>query len=268
MATYVMGDIQGCYIPLRELLDLIEFDSGKDILWVAGDMVNRGPASLSTLRFLKNLGDSCIAVLGNHDFHLLASAIGVRKCKKKDTLSAVLEASDSDELLYWLCHRKIMHYDQQRESLMVHAGIPPHWTLDQAQQYAEQIENILKDETLFREQFAAFYQTPELVPIADAEPSLAALLTYFTAMRYCNHDGVLELDAKGDEAPEGYLPWFKHEHKLPKALTIYFGHWAALKGETGDEKRIAMDTGCVWGCHLSVVRLEDGRKFSTSCAGR
>ncbi len=226
MATYVIGDIQGCYIPFRSLLDKVEFNPDRDALWIAGDIVNRGPASLSTLRFLKNLGDKCIAVLGNHDFHLIALALGVSKPKKKDTLQAVLEAPDRDELLNWLCSCPLIHYSAEFNALMSHAGIPPHWSLKNALEYASQVEAILQDAQQFDKRFAEFYEPIQREPIPGQPPSLATTLTYLTRMRFCKENGTLDTETKGcvENAPDGYAPWFSHPHQLPENLNIFFGH--------------------------------------------
>lgn len=267
MATYAIGDIQGCYRPLRCLLDEVAFDPDQDKLWLAGDIVNRGPQSLDCLRFLKSLGDCVIAVLGNHDLHCLAVAWGFQNIKPSDTLNELLAADDRDELLNWLRMHPLIHRDRALGFTMVHAGVPPIWTLTEAVAFAEEIEQIIHGEG-FAEFLAAMYgNEPAQWSDSLKGPDRWRLITnYFTRMRFCDASGQLDLSCKlgPEHAPPGFSPWFKHPHRLGDERLI-FGHWASLEGKTHDPKRFALDTGCVWGRQLTMLRLEDERVFSCEC---
>ena len=259
MATYAVGDIQGCYDPLRHLLDKLKFDPAQDVLWVAGDMVNRGPKSLETLRFLKSLGDSVVAVLGNHDLHCLAVAYGIRQQKAKDTLSCLFEAPDADELIQWLRFRPMLHHDVQRKVTMVHAGIPPMWTLDQAIHQARSFEEVLRSDNCIKCLKRIFKTTkPQLW---DDEfkwkKKLWFTASYFTRMRFCSAYGMLDLESKGEASVEaGFAPWFSFSESPCYYEKIIFGHWAALEGVTGRENIHAIDTGCVWGRYLTAINVD------------
>ncbi len=264
MATYAVGDLQGCLSPLKALLKHVTFSPENDRLWLAGDLVNRGPDSLETLRFVKNLKDAVTVVLGNHDLHLLAAARGFRKLSSKDTLQPILDAPDRDELLNWLQKQPLVHYDKKLGYTMVHAGIPPIWELKKALKLSQEVEHILQgpDANTF---FANMYgNTPDIWHKELQGPDRWRLITnYFTRMRFCNPEGKLELETKTgpDTSPEGFAPWFSHaNHKCAKKKII-FGHWAALQGNTGKDNFIGLDTGCVWGGSLTMMRLEDESFF-------
>lgn len=256
MATYAIGDVQGCFNPLQRLLDKVQFNPAQDQLWFAGDLVNRGPHSLEVLRFIKGLGASAISVLGNHDLHLLACAHTPSRSHPKDTLSPLLTATDRDDLLHWLRHRPLLHSAQG--FTLTHAGLPPMWTLPQAQAYAQEVEAALQGP-----QYTAFLaelygnEPHTWHPNLTGLPRLRLITNYFTRMRFCTAQGQLELRAKkgAEQAPEGYLPWFKHPHSGLEQ-PILFGHWAALEGHTGHPKVHALDTGCVWGKHLTLLCLD------------
>jgi bis(5'-nucleosyl)-tetraphosphatase (symmetrical) len=268
MATYAVGDIQGCLAPLKRLLDKVEFEPGRDCLWVAGDLINRGPDSLTTLRFIRQLGASTRIVLGNHDLHLLGVAFGERKLGRKDTIDPILKAPDRDELLHWLRHQPLLHHDADLGYVMTHAGIPPIWTLDEAKARAKEVEQALQGEH-HAEFFSHMYgSTPEIWRNDLAGWNrLRIIVNYLTRMRFCSPDGRLDLKAKQgiDSAPPGLAPWFSHPNHRCRDQKILFGHWAALEGKTGTPNAIALDTGCVWGNALTMMRLEDGEMFSTSC---
>lgn len=267
MATYAIGDIQGCLDSLFALLKKVGFDPQADCLWVAGDLVNRGPDSLSTLRFIKGLPNTEI-VLGNHDLHLLAAARGHKTLSRKDTLQPVLEAPDAEELLTWLQNQKLAHHCPHYQTTMVHAGIPPIWDIEQTLSYALEVEAALQGEKA-DEFFAAMYgNTPERWDdTLTGTERLRVITNYLTRMRFCKPDGFLDLSTKtgANTAPPGYRPWFMHEHHKCRDNTILFGHWASLQGETGSANFIALDTGCVWGGSLTMLRLDDNRQFSVPC---
>ena len=268
MATYAIGDVQGCLGPLQALLDAIEFNPAKDTLWFAGDLVNRGPQSLATLRFVQSLGKTAIVVLGNHDLHLLALAYGVTSPRNKDTLREILSAPDSDELLHWLRQQKLMHASEDNRYLLSHAGLPPIWNSTQALGYAAEVESLLRSDAIKDYLHAMYGNQPDTWDDNLPGPERWRLITnYFTRMRFCDANGKLELACKlgADQAPPGFRAWFQHTLQLQPQQKILFGHWAALDGETNNPQCIALDTGCVWGGRLSMLRLEDEQWFRSDC---
>ena len=270
MTTYAIGDIQGCYSPLKCLLSKINFNPEHDVIWVAGDLVNRGPDSLMVLRYLKSLGDSCIAVLGNHDLFLLAVAAGAVHVKYKDTLSHVLEASDKKELLNWLRFRPLLHYDAERELTMVHAGIPPIWSVLEAKRYAEDVQQELRGSS-YQNVLNYFFakNRPESWTNSLSQIEKWQLtVDYFTQMRFCTKEGCLELRNKTAKEEEMYKPWFSFKGCLKKRERIVFGHWAALEGETGVDHALCLDTGCAWGRYLTAMNVDTGEKFWVDSLGR
>ncbi len=268
MATYAIGDLQGCLTSLMTLLDLIGYNSQDDQLWFTGDLINRGPESLETLRFVKSLGHNATVVLGNHDLHLLAVSRGLGKLKQSDTFIDVLSARDRDELIGWLCHQPLCHYDDSFNTIMTHAGIPPCWTLEQTRQLAKEVETKLKSDDVDAFLVGMYGNTPQpwhnnLVGMER----LRAIINYLTRMRFC--DAKSNLDLKNKEgssmAKEGYAPWFVYPSQLPENCHIIFGHWSALEGMTYLDKIHALDTGCVWGGSLTALELEDKQLFSVPC---
>ena len=257
MSVYAVGDIQGCLGPLKCLLKQVEFDWSKDRLWVVGDIVNRGPDSLKTLRYLYKRRDSVVCVLGNHDLHLLAVANGLRRQSRSDTLDKILEAHDRDELLDWLRHRPLLHTEGTHT--MVHAGIPHIWSLDDAHRYAQEVEAALRGPE-WRKFLARMYgSTPRRWNDSlTGYPRLRTITNYLTRMRFVYANGQLDLKSKGPNPLLGrdVAPWFSHPGRQTGEQTIIFGHWAALKGVANEDKRlVALDTGCVWGHRLSLYRL-------------
>ncbi|TNE94965.1 MAG: symmetrical bis(5'-nucleosyl)-tetraphosphatase [Gammaproteobacteria bacterium] len=263
MTTYVVGDLQGCLTPLQQLLETVKFDPGKDQLWSVGDLVNRGPQSLETLRFCYQLGDAFRTVLGNHDLHLLAVAHGVRKPHPSDTLNDILEAPDRDELLKWLIRQPLLL--AHGEFLLVHAGIPPQWSREEALALAEEVQQVLSDEL----QSAAFFEVmygnePDLWHNALLPPLRWRLITnYLTRMRFCSTEGQLELSSKAppQEPPEGFAPWYAHPHRKTCHCKIIFGHWAALEGKPIGDNLYPLDTGCIWGGPLRMMALDTGHYY-------
>ncbi len=272
MSTYAIGDIQGCFESLQCLLEKITFDPQRDRLWLVGDLVNRGPDSLATLRFLYSLRDSIDFVLGNHDLHFLAIAHGLRKPSPSDTLGSLLLATDKQQLVDWLIQGKLLHTDAQLGFTMVHAGIPPQWSLHQAQAHAREVEAVLQSR----------YSRDFLSNMYGNSPSswknkligqerLRLITNYFTRMRFCTAEGELELNTKDNvsAAPLGFLPWFSHPMRKTLDDNIIFGHWAALEGRAlcNDQpvaNVFALDTGCVWGGSLTAMRLEDRQMYKCS----
>ncbi|MCK5818613.1 MAG: symmetrical bis(5'-nucleosyl)-tetraphosphatase [Psychromonas sp.] len=268
MSTYIVGDIQGCYDELIALLDLAHFDENKDELWVTGDLVARGPKSLETLRFIKGLGNSAKVILGNHDLHLLAISEGIRQIKEKDQLITLLDATDSKELLTWLRKQPLFLRNPDHNFVMVHAGVSPQWTINQAAGYAREIEKILQGPD-FNKLLAIMYgNTP--ASWSDSligDQRLRFIINVFTRMRFCFLDGSLELKNKCSPKENKNCklkPWFEIE-SLDKSSDIVFGHWAALMGISSEKSVYALDTGCVWGNSLTMLRWQDKKIFSQPC---
>lgn len=258
MAVYVIGDVQGCYAELRALLDKIRYRPDRDRLWFVGDLVNRGPDSLGVLRFIKSLGENAVCVLGNHDLHLLATAEGVRPLQPRDTLAEVLAAPDRDALLDWLCHRPLLHHDPESGFVMIHAGLPPQWDLDQARARAREVESVLAS-VQRREFFLHLYgDRPARWSEALAGwERLRFIVNCFTRLRFCTPEGELVLAEKGppERAPSGVLPWFRVPGRASAGLSIVCGHWSTL-GRRREAGIWVLDSGCVWGGALTALRLD------------
>lgn len=269
MATYAVGDLQGCLQALQCLLKQVSFDPTRDRLWLVGDLVNRGPQSLETLRFLYSIRESLVCVLGNHDLHLLAAGKNIERLKKADTLLEILGAPDCAELLEWLRQQKLMHYDEQRKVALVHAGIPPQWSLRKALKCAAEVETALRDDNLFPAYLDGMYGNDPAKWDSDLKgvTRLRVITNYFTRMRFCTAEGKLDLKSKEglDNAPPGYKPWFQHKERKTKGLKIIFGHWAALEGRCTEPGISALDTGCVWGGALTLMNVDSGERLSCKC---
>jgi bis(5'-nucleosyl)-tetraphosphatase (symmetrical) len=272
MSTYVIGDIQGCYQALRKLLKKVKFSPNRDQLWCVGDLVNRGPDSLSTLRYLQDMDDAIRIVLGNHDLHFIAINEGCAPARGKDTLDELLQAPDCQTLSDWLRGQRLAHYaalDTKagiRNFLMVHAGVAPQWSLQKTLNLAAEVEYALKDKD-YRAFLGHMYgDTPVrwYNKLHDLD-RLRVITNYLTRVRFCDDIGNLKLSIKEglSTAPHGFKPWFEYERITPKA-TILFGHWAALEGFTGRQQVHALDTGYVWGRELTLMRLEDEQRYSVS----
>ncbi len=257
MATYAIGDIQGCYDELRQLLDKACFDPTKDKLWCVGDLVNRGPDSLAVLRWVKALGDQAIVVLGNHDLHLLAVALTGARIGKKDTLNAILEAADRDELLHWLRHRPLLHHSEKKGFTLLHAGLPPQWDLAQAQACAREVETLLRgpDHVEFLQQMYGNEPDRWSDELTGVE-RLRFITNCFTRMRWCDADGRLLLKEKGglEQPAPGALPWFRVPDRRSSKERILFGHWSTI-GYLAENNCWALDSGCVWGGRMSALRV-------------
>ncbi len=274
MAVYAVGDIQGCYEPLVKLLDKVNFDPAQDRLWSVGDLVNRGPDSLKTIRFLKQLGPAFTAVLGNHDLHFLALATGAFNGGKKKTLRKLLNAPDCAELSEWVRQLPMLHYEKleteagKEAFLMVHAGLAPGWSLQQALSYAKEIEDTLKSDSYKKYLKKMYGDQPDIWhEELTGIKRLRTLTNYFTRIRFCNEETQLNLAIKtgASTAPEGFKPWYQYQ-KLNQELTILFGHWATLNGVTDTKNIYALDTGCVWGRCMTALRLEDKQIFCIDCS--
>lgn len=269
MATYAIGDIQGCFTDLENLLKKIQFDSTHDTLWFTGDLVNRGPLSLETLRFVKSLGNKQHTVLGNHDLHLLALAYGAHPGSADDTLMPILDAPDRDELLDWLCQQPLLHHDEALGFVMVHAGLAHNWDLKTAKSLAHEVETVLRSDQKYDFFNHMYGNHPDHWDATlTGYDRLRCITNYFTRLRFCYPDGRLELKNKGKvEHAENLIPWFQVPHRINKDIKIIFGHWAALGGITHTPNTYALDTGCVWGHSLTAMRLEDESYTSVSCSG-
>ena len=266
---YVIGDLQGCYAAYLQLLKTLDFDPAQDKLWFAGDLVARGEDSLNTLRHVKALCEQGAAatVLGNHDLNLIAVWRGAAKLKNKDKTAPIFAAADCDELLEWFRRQPILAYPDEC-TVLVHAGIPPHWSIEAAAGYAQQLEAQLQSNLAQLDQLLPNLYSKEADEWhagIEGFTKMRAIANYFTRMRLCKQDGSLEFSFSAglDEAmPTDFLPWF--EWKVPRTRKILFGHWAALKGEIDLPHARALDGGCVWGNYLLAYRLGDGKVFTSS----
>ena len=272
MAVYAIGDVQGCYDELLQLLERLAFDPMEDRLWFCGDLVNRGPRSLDVLRFVHDLGKCAITVLGNHDLHLLALAAGNDRKRENGALDAVLAAPDRDELLHWLRHRPLMHFDADLGYCLIHAGLPPQWDRELALACASEVEQVLQDDEAQAEFFARMYGNR---PAAWSEglggmDRLRFITNCFTRLRYCDLDGNLGLKEKGAPGSQGvgFLPWFKIPGRRSSEERILFGHWSTL-GYVATDNVWALDTGCLWGGSLTALRIdcEPPAPCHQDCAG-
>lgn len=268
MAIYAIGDVQGCFDDLLRLLEVIDFKEHKDQLWFAGDLVNRGPKSLETLRFVKSLGASAITVLGNHDLHLLVASCAPKVANKKDSLLPILEASDRDELIDWLRFRPLFHYND--DFCLVHAGLPPQWDFKKTKKMA-----LLAEKALQSPDYQAFlkqlYGNKPNLWSSDLKgiDRLRFIVNCFTRMRYCEANGRLDFDNNGPlgTQPKSLIPWFDLPNRKSSGLRIIFGHWSSL-GYYEKANCYAIDTGCLWGGQLTAIKLDDPVvRFSIDCAG-
>ncbi len=258
MSVFAVGDVQGCYDELQRLLAQLRFEPTRDRLWLVGDAVNRGFQSLETLRFLRQLGDSCTMVLGNHDLHLLALDAGVGTEQSSPRLQAVLEAPDRKELMDWLRHRPLLHHDSDLGFTLVHAGLPPQWDLAHAQRCATELEAVLRGDR-YLSYFQHMYgdQPDRWSEELAGWDRLRYITNAFTRLRFCDAQGRLEMQSKGPigSQPPGWLPWFEVPSRKNADLNIVFGHWSML-GVRSHSGLIALDSGCVWGGRLTAVRLD------------
>ena len=258
MAVYAIGDIQGCYTALQRALAAIDFDPTTDRLWFVGDLVNRGPDSLEVLRFVRGLDDAATVVLGNHDLHLLALAAGNQKHEDRGGLRQVLDAPDRQELLHWLRHRPLAHYDSDLDFLMIHAGLPPAWDLATTLQCAAEVEQVLRGGDHIDYFMQMYGNRPNRWdPDLQGMERWRFITNCLTRLRFCESDGRLALKEKGPpgtQAP-GRVPWFEHPMRRSRDQRIVFGHWSTL-GYRAEDNVWALDTGCLWGGALTLLRLD------------
>ncbi len=266
MANYIVGDIQGCLDELHALLDTVDFNAQHDTLWIAGDLVARGPKSLETLRFVHSLGTAARVVLGNHDLHLLAVSLGVHRAKAKDNTQAILDAPDKQLLLNWLRMQPLLQ--EHDDFVLCHAGISPDWDLKQAKECAQEVEQALRGEhwqTLITQMYSN--QPDKWQGQLSGIERWRYTINAFTRMRFCFSDGRLDMACKlppNEITDNSLIPWFSLPSRKPLEKVVLFGHWAALGGYI-DEHIIGLDTGCVWGDTLTMIRWEDQQFFTQPC---
>ncbi|MDO9145991.1 symmetrical bis(5'-nucleosyl)-tetraphosphatase [Rhodoferax sp.] len=262
MALYLIGDVQGCDSALQGLLDTISFSPSRDTLYLLGDLVNRGPDSAGVLRRLMGFGASAKCLLGNHDLHLLAASVGARRPSRKDTLANVLQAPDREAMLAWLRqqHMAFLLEHQNRQYLMVHAGVLPSWTATQTLALAAEFEAVLRGPNLSDFLHQMYGNTPaQWLDGLQGMDRLRMIVNALTRLRFCTAQGVMEFDTSdgAHAAPPGYLPWFEVPGRKTAGVTVAFGHWSTL-GWLGRDDLFALDSGCVWGGCLSALKLGTG----------
>ena len=262
MATYAIGDVQGCFEELTALLSKIRF-GGSDRLWFVGDLVNRGPKSLDVLRFVRDLGDRAVTVLGNHDLHLIAQHEGVERVRADDTFADVLAAPDRAELVDWLRRRPLMHVEGARA--LLHAGLLPQWSIAKAVALAAEVQVALAAPD-YRQFLERMYgsKPDEWRDDLRGWDRLRIIVNAMTRMRFCTPGGKMDFRAKGTQAPAGYLPWY--ETRRQEHCLIAVGHWSALGLKLTPQVAL-LDSGCVWGGALSALRLEDRAVTQVKCRG-
>jgi bis(5'-nucleosyl)-tetraphosphatase (symmetrical) len=270
MSVYAIGDIQGCYDELMILLDHIHFNEQQDQLWFAGDLVNRGPKNLQTVRFIKSLGDKAVVVLGNHDLHLLAMAVGCRTPRKKDTFQDILDAEDADEIFEWLRHRSVLHHDECLGYTLIHAGLVPQWDLTKALSCAEDLEETLRG-PLYKEFLHEMYGDEPAVwsDSLVGNERLRVIVNCLTRMRFCDENGRMDMKETGPPGtqPEPYLPWFQVPNRASRNMKIICGHWSTLSYYSADGI-YALDTGCIWGRGLTALKLDTiPKRITIPCPG-
>jgi bis(5'-nucleosyl)-tetraphosphatase (symmetrical) len=266
MSSYVIGDVQGCYDELCELLSKISFNPQTDTLYFLGDLINRGPKNLETINLIRSLPRSS-TVLGNHDLHFLAVASGCRQPSNKDTFEDILNSSDLAAIVDWFRQQPLVHSNDEFNCTFVHAGIPHIWTVEKANTLAREVETVLKGDGFVEFLENMYGNTPAIWHDAlEGSMRHRTITNYLTRMRFSSDEGELELSHKSKDRPKGFSPWFnfaRNENDL-----ILFGHWAALEGSSGKENMLALDTGCVWGRELTAYCLENKRRFSVSAINR
>ena len=260
MATYAIGDVQGCFDELQELLTHIKFNSDCDQLWFCGDIVNRGPKSLKTLRFIRSLEDNAITVLGNHDLHLLATAYEHKKPGRKDTLDKILQAKDSPELLDWLRHQPLVFHDEEKDVTLLHAGTHPDWTINKTLKLANEVEQILRSDQHINFYKAMYGDKPTTWNDSlSGWPRYRFITNILTRLRYCDILGRPALNAKGAPGSQAkhLMPWYEVPDRKTKDDRIIFGHWSTLPhaGRKAINNTYAIDSGCLWGGYLTAMKV-------------
>lgn len=268
VAVYAIGDVQGCFDELQSLLELIRFDAAHDQLWFAGDLVNRGPKSLETLRFIRQLGKRAVCVLGNHDLHLIAVAHGKPLDRKDHTLDAILAAPDRDELIDWLRRQPLLHHDAALGFTMIHAGLPPQWDLELAQLCAGEVETMLRGDRLEKFLTHMYGNKPaRWTGKLSGWNRLRFIVNCLTRLRFCDTEGRIKLKYKGPPGsqPASLYPWFEIPGRASRDLNIIFGHWSTL-GERSDPGIYPVDSACLWGGQLTALRIDTApQRFALQC---
>jgi len=270
VAHYAIGDLQGCHAEFMSLLDRLDFEPARDRLWLTGDLVNRGPASLDVLREVKSLGRAVSVVLGNHDLHLLAMAFAPGTVRKREKgLQAVIDAPDAGELLAWLASRPLLHREEGVDWTLIHAGLPPQWTLAEAAACASEVERAMRrDATGLLEEM--YGDEPDCwSPALAGAARLRFTINCLTRLRFVDRRGRLQLAYKGTvgDAPAGAMPWFRHPERATRENAFVFGHWSAL-GFLAEPGLRCLDSGCVWGGCLTALRLDrDAEPVRLPCRG-
>ena len=257
MAVYAIGDIQGCFSELEQLLTSINFSANTDQLWFVGDLVNRGPQSLETIQFVRTLGDTAKCVLGNHDIHLIACHAGVQTCKPSSSLNQILQHHQADEMIDWLRFQPLLYHDSHLDWLMVHAGLIPQWDLATAKSCAKEIESQLKSDNYIDFLRHAYGDTPNQWHSELSEQDRWRVsLNAFTRLRFCDKQGRMNFSYKGQMGKQDkhLFAWFDVPRQS-EDLNIIFGHWSAL-GLKQSPNLLGLDTGCLWGSQLTAARID------------
>ncbi len=262
MSTYVIGDVQGCLRELEALLRAVNFDAGQDSLWFVGDLINRGPDNRGVLDMIMGL-PNVTCVLGNHDLHFLAIACGRQRARRGDTFDDLLQSPRLPEYIQFFRSLPLIHHDESNNLVVVHAGLPPQFSLGKCLDLAKEVTDVLMSDEYETFLGAMYGNLPaRWDDTLHGWDRLRLITNYFTRMRYCKADGELELIHKADIQPEGYAPWFSFERQ--DDTRVLFGHWAALEGRVETEFVTALDTGCVWGRALTALRLEDEKLYAVN----
>lgn len=264
MATYLIGDLHGCFDEFQALLAQADFNPEHDELWLTGDLVARGENSLDCLRFVKSLGNRATVVLGNHDLHLLATLDGIKKVKPKDNVEAIFNAPDRADLQYWLRTRPLVAQHPSYGFILVHAGLSPDWDLPTALHCAKEVESLLQSEDYLTLLHAMYGNQPEQwSSTLSGFDKLRYTINVCTRMRFCTPEHRLDFECKlpVEQAPDTLKPWFELNNPLFQQYPIIFGHWASLIGYPTPSTIYALDTGCVWGNYLTLLRWEDKKIF-------
>ena len=258
MATYVIGDVQGCFDELQELVRYINFNPKKDQLWFVGDLVNRGPKSLQTLRWVKSLGKSAVTVLGNHDLHLLAGHAGAKEISTTSSLHSVLQSKDIEKLISWLRQQSFMRFNKPLQFAMVHAGLAPQWSIKDALTYSREVEKVLKSKKYKEFLFQMYGDQPNHWDgRLKGWNRLRTITNFMTRLRYCNNNGEMSFVDKGPPGTQsiGMQPWYEIPSRKSQNTTVVFGHWSTL-GYKHENNIISTDTGCLWGGQLTAIKIE------------
>ena len=263
MTTYAIGDVQGCYSSLLRLLDELHFDPSNDRLWFTGDLINRGPESLKTLRFIRSLGDNACSVLGNHECHFLAVAFEHKELHQTDTFYDILDAEDSDALVQWVRYQPFLYEDDGLGYCMLHAGVPPQWSMDETRLFARELESHIQGDDINNFLAAMYGNQPDCWDAnLKGNDRLRFIINCFTRLRFCDKHGRLNLMEKGTigSQTEGLMPWFDVPNRKTILNKIVFGHWSAI-GPHQQNNATCLDSGCLWGGSLSALKLDGSNQI-------